>query len=176
MITRDDYRQLQAFARVDGAQVALLWTISFACFVWQFQEPLFSFVSLLVGAGSLIFASLRTRRFRDGVRDGHITFAQAMLYGMMIYLYASLLFAFAQFVYFRFIDGGYMMSRYMAVMQTDEFVQIMKLNGLSESDMKIAMDNIASLSPIEIAMQFFTLDIIMGLCISLPIALIVKKK
>lgn len=176
MMTREDYRQLQAFARVDGVWVAVLWTVSFACFVWQFQMPLFSFVSLLIGAGSLIFASLRTRRFRDSVRSGHITFGQAFFYGMLIYLYASLLFAFAQFIYFRFMDGGYMMSRYTAIMQTDEFAQMMRFNGLKENDMQIAMDNLAALRPIEIAMQFFTLDIIMGLCISLPIALIIKKK
>ena len=175
MSTSAENHQLQAFARIDGARVACFWAVSFAFFVWQFSVPVLSLLSVAVGAFSIVYASVRLRRFRDDVSGGYITFGRAFVYSLMIYLYASLLFAFVQYVYFQFLDGGYLINRYMEVLGTPEFHRMMLLNGLTESDIQLAMDNIMSLRPVEVAMQFFTLDIIMGVCVSLPVALITKR-
>lgn len=176
MATRREYNQLQAYARIDGAQVALLWIISFACFILQFRYTLLGFVSLIFGVASLLLATMRVRRFRDAVRDGLLSFGQAFIYGLFIYLYASLLFALAQYLYFQFIDGGFMVSHYLSVVSTDEYRQAMAIYGLNESDIKVAMENISAMSPIEIAMQFFSVNVIMGAVISLPVALIMQRR
>ena len=42
--------------------------------------------------------------------------------------------------------------------------------------MKLAMDNLAALRPIDIARQFLTTNIILGLMISLPIAAMMKSR
>lgn len=175
MATRGEYNQLQAFARVDGALIALLWILSFACFVGQFKYYVLGTAAFVIGVISLLAASLRVIRFRDRVRDGAITFGQAFAFGVMLYLYASLLFAFAQFIYFQFIDGGFLMSRFTEVVATDEYKQMMQIYGLTEDDLHTAMDSIASMRPVETAMQFFTVNVFMGVCISLPIAVIAKR-
>ena len=36
MTTYEEMEQLQAFARIDGALIAGLWTLSFACFIGNF--------------------------------------------------------------------------------------------------------------------------------------------
>lgn len=176
MATRQEYNQLQAFARIDGAQVALLWVVSFACFILQFSYPLLGFVSLIFGVASLLLATMRVRRFRDAVRGGVLSFGQAFLYGLLIYLYASLLFALAQYLYFQFIDDGFMVSHYLSVVSTDEYRQAMAIYGLTEADLKVAMDNITAMRPIEIAMQFFSVNVIMGAVLSLPVALIMQRR
>ena len=92
MTTYEEMEQLQAFARIDGALIAGLWTLSFACFIGNFYAPLLGIFAFAIGAFSLVFAAMRLRKFRDEVRDGFISFRRALAYGIMQYLNASLLF------------------------------------------------------------------------------------
>ena len=105
MTRYEEFEQLHAFARVDGVLIAGLWILSFACFIGNFVNPLFAMGALGFGAFSLVFATLRVKRFRDEVRDGFISFRRALGYSMLQYLHAALLFAAAQFIYFQFIPS-----------------------------------------------------------------------
>lgn len=176
MATREEYEQLKAFARIDGAIVGGLWILSFAFFIGEFYNPFFGFVSLFVGTFSLVLAALRLRKFRDNVLEGIISFRRAFLYSMLTYFYAALLMAAAQFIYFQFIDQGFLMSQYEAITQTKEFTDMLKVYGVRPEEMKLAMDNIASLRPIDIALQFLSTNIILGFVISLPIATMLKSR
>ena len=175
MTAYEEMEQLQAFARIDGALLAVLWTVSFACFIGNFAVPLLGVLAFGVGAYSLIFAALRLRKFRDEVRDGFITFRGALAYSIMQYLNGSLLFAVVQFLYFQFIDHGFMMTKYSAVMQQPEFMEMMRTWGLTTEDVSLVMNNMAALRPIDVALQFFTTNVFMGLFISIPIAIIMKR-
>ncbi|MBR1401155.1 MAG: DUF4199 domain-containing protein [Prevotella sp.] len=176
MATPQEYEQVKAFARIDGALVALMWTGSFACFVGNFYNPMFGMLFFIIGAMSLVFAAMRLKRFRDHILDGIISFRRAFTYSILTYLYASLLFAMVQYLYFQFLDHGYLMGQYLNVASSPEFNEMMKVYGLNPGELKLAMENIASLRPIEIALQFFTTDIMMGFFISLPVAMIMTKK
>lgn len=174
MATRGEFEQVKAYARIDGALVGVLWILSFACFIGEFSCPMLGFASMLIGVSSLVVAAIRLYGFRNNVLDGIISFRRAYVYSMLTYFYAALLMAAAQFAYFHFMDDGYLISRYTEIMQTGEFKQMMAAGGLKTEDMKIAMDNLSRLRPIDIALQFLTLNIIMGAVISLPIAMIMK--
>lgn len=176
MATPQEYEQVKAFARIDGALVALMWSGSFACFVGNFYNPMFGKLFFIIGALSLVFAALRLKRFRDQVLDGIISFRRAFTYSLLTYLYASLLFAMVQYIYFQFLDHGSLMTQYMSVATSKEFTDMMKVYGMNPEDVKLAMGNIASLRPIEIALQFFSTDIMMGFFISLPVAAIMTRK
>ena len=78
MTRYEEMEQLHAFARVDGVLIAGLWILSFACFVGNFVNPLFAVGAFGFGAFSLVFATLRLKRFRDEVRDGYISFRGAL--------------------------------------------------------------------------------------------------
>lgn len=171
MATREEYEQLKAYARTDGALVGGLWILSFAFFIGEFYNPILGFISLIVGAYSLVFASMRLRRYRDTALEGVISFRRALFYSMMVYFYAALLMAAAQFVYFQFIDQGFMLSKYAEITSTPEFKTMLSAYG-----MKVAMDNLAALRPIDIALQFLTTNIILGFMVSLPIAAMMKSR
>lgn len=176
MATREEYEQLKEYARRDGAIVGLLWILSFALFIGEFYNPLLGFASFLVGAYSLVFASMRLRRYRDTALGGVISFRRALLFSMLIYFYAALLMAAAQFVYFQFIDHGLMLSQYAEITGTPEFKTMLSAYGMRPEDMKLAMDNLAALRPIDIALQFLSTNIILGLIVSLPIAAMMKSR
>ncbi len=176
MTIREEYEQLKSYARFDGAVVGGLWILSFAFFIGEFYNPLFSFASLIVGVSSLVVAALRLKRFRDNVLEGVISFSRALLYSMLVYFYAALLMAAAQFVYFQFIDNGFMLSQYAEVTSTPEFKTLLDAYGVKQSEVKMAMDNLAALRPIDIALQFFTTNIIIGFIVSLPISAMLKSR
>lgn len=175
MATREEYEQLKAFARIDGAMVGGLWILSFACFVGEFHNPVLGMVSLLTGVFSIIFAAIRLRLFRDNVLDGRISYRRAFGYSLLTYAYASLLMAAAQYIYFQFIDHGFLISRYMEMTSTEEFKTAMGLYGIKQADMAAALETLSKLRPIDIAMQFITTNIILGVIISLPVAAIMKS-
>lgn len=176
MATREEYEQLKAFARIDGAIVGGLWIFSFACFIGEFYNPLLGFLSLFIGVFSIVLAAMRLRRYRDNALDGVISFRRALLYSMLTYFYASLLMAAAQFVYFQFIDQGFLMSQYATMTQKPEFKTMLGAYGMKPNDMKLAMDNLAALRPIDIALQFLTMNIVLGFMVSLPMAAMIKSK
>ena len=175
MITRNDYEQLKGFAGIDGAMLGVLWIVSFACFIGEFYNAIFGFASLAIGVGSLVFVVMRLRRFRDVVRDGEMSFRRGYAYCIYVFFYAALLMAAAQFVYFRFIDHGFMLEQYSKVMSQPEFKTMLQVYGVRADEMQLAMDNLAALKPIEIALQFLTTNIILGVIISLPIAVMMKR-
>ena len=101
MATYQEYEQVKAFARIDGLLVAGVWTVSFLFAMHMGQNPMLFLASFIVGAASLVWAALRLKRFRDNILDGHISFRRAFFYSILTYLYASLLFAAVQYVYFQ---------------------------------------------------------------------------
>lgn len=176
MATHAEYEQLKAFARIDGAMIGGLWILSFAMFIGEFYYPLFGIASLVTGVLSLVFAFIRMQKFRNEVLDGVISFRRALGYAMLMFFYASVLMAAAQFVYFQFIDGGFLIGKYISIASGPEFKTIADIYGITPDEMKVAMDNITALRPIDIALQFLTTNIILGVFISLPMAAMMRAK
>ena len=175
MTAHQDLEQMQAYARIDGLWLAVIWTASFVCFVGTFTYPSLATSVLLIGAGSLVFAALRLRRYRDEIREGVLSFRRGFLYSMLNYLYASLLFAMVQYIYFQFLDKGFVIGNYINMVNTDAFKEMAKSYGLSQTDWKIVMDNLSGLRPIEWAMQFFSMNVFMGFFVSVPVAMVMKR-
>ena len=175
MTRYEGFEQMQAYARIDGVWLAALWTVSFVCFIGNFVNPLLGLLAFAIGAASLAFATLRLKRFRDDVRQGNLSFWGAFGYSALQYLHAALLFAAMQFIYFRFIDNGFMMTHYQRIVQQPEFISMMNTYGLTAQDISIVMENLNALRPVDIALQFFTTNVMMGLVLSLPAALVIGR-
>lgn len=176
MATREEYEQLKAYSRIDGALVGGLWILSFACLIGEFHAPALGLAAMVAGMSSIVFATMRLRRFRDHVLDGRISFRRAFGYSLLTYGYAALLMAAAQYVYFQFIDDGFLISRYNEMAVNPDFKTAMGIYGMKPEELKQAIDAIASLRPIDIALQFLTVNIMLGVIISLPVAAMTKSQ
>ena len=176
MTRYEELEQIQAFARIDGVLMAGLWAVSFACFIGNFTTPILGLLSIIIGVFSLVFAAMRVKRFRDNVCEGSISLGKALAYSLLQYLHAALLFAAVQFIYFQFIDNGYLMAHYSVVMSTPEFLEMMKIYGLKQEDVTLVMQNLAAMRPIDNALQFFTTNIMMGFAVSIPVAFLIRRK
>ena len=175
-MSRPEYVQLRAFARVDGTYLGILWTLSFACCIIGMTQPFVSFIGSLIAISSPFFAAKRLWKFRDEVREGEISFLRSMAYYMLMFFYASVLFALAQYIYFAFIDGGYILREYLSLMSTDEAKAMMKAYGLTAKQVKDSLNELGSTSPIMIALNIMTMNITIGIFLSMPVAALTRKR
>lgn len=169
-----EFIQLKAFARQDGTILGVIWIVSFACFIGEFSNPLLGMVALILAVISPFFVAMRLRKFRDHIRDGNISFRRALAYGILMFFYASLLFAIAQYVYFRYFDHGFLVGQYNSMFSTPEAKNMMKAMQAGEQ-IKNGINLLASLRPIEIVFEFLSMNISIGILLSVPIAALMRS-
>ena len=174
-MTTQEYIQLRAFARVDGTYVGILWIASFACYLGGLSSPMLGFVGGILAVASPFFAAKRLIKFRDDIRDGEISGRRSMLYYALMFFYASLLFALAQYLYFAFLDGGYLMREYTSMLSSPEMKQAMQVYGMTADQLMEGLTEFANTSPIMTALNIMTMNITIGLIFSLPVSLITRR-
>jgi hypothetical protein len=166
--------QTKAFARQDGAFLALLWIVAFFC-------------TLFIPGGSLgrlltistpFFVMWRMVKFRDYALEGVISYRKALYYCVFTFLYASFIFAVVQFVYFRFFDNG----QFMSFVNTTAMgvIQAYKEQGIDiEKSIYTNTAPLQQLSPLNLAFIFMIQNVILGVIMSIAIAFIgriIKRK
>lgn len=161
--------QLKAFARQDGFLLFLLWMASFAVIV---NNPASLWGSLLAMA-TPFYVGYLLARFRNYALYGFISFRRALAFSLYTFFYASLLFAVAQFVYFRYLDHGTFLAMLTASMKTLE--PFYRAQGISVSELQQSLAMIGQLTPIETAFVFMMQNILIGAVLSFPIAWIGKR-
>lgn len=161
--------QLKAFARQDGFLLFLLWIASFAVIV---NNPTSSWGSLLAMA-TPFYVGYLLARFRNFALDGVISFRRALAFSLYTFFYASLLFAVAQFVYFRYLDNGTFMTMLLTSVKALE--PVYRAQGISMSELQQSLSMIGQLTPVETAFIFMMQNILIGAILSFPIAWIGKR-
>lgn len=174
-MTPEEYIQLKAFARQDGAMLSLLWIGSFACYIKGLSSPTLAFAALLLMTLSPFFAASRLRHFRDYAREGFITFKRGYAYTVMSFFYAGLLMAAAIYVYFEFMDHGYLLSVYSTLMESADMKRMLEASGMKEQMMQ-GLQDLYEMRPIDYAVNMLTAIITAGFVLGLPIAALLQKR
>lgn len=174
-MTTQEYIQLRAFARVDGTYLGILWIVSFACYLAGIGNSMAAFIGGLMAITSPYFAVMRLKKFRDEVRDGVLSGKRSMFYYAMMFFYGSLLFALAQYIYFAFIDGGYMVRAYMSLLSSPEMKEALTAYGMTADQLMQALNEFSTVSPIMTSLNIMTMNITIGLLLSLPVAFVMRR-
>lgn len=165
-----------AYARVYGLYMGIFWAVKFVFFPLGFSYPVFSFIFLLLTIMVPFVGAWFVKKIRDGVLDGRLGFWQAFLLSTNIYMYASLIAAIVHFIYFRFIDNGFILNSYL-----ESVNQMQELLGSGEADANIEMlkanvELMGTLSPIQIVFSLLSNNVVFGLFISLLAAVFLKRR
>lgn len=174
-MTPEEYKQLKAFARQDGALLSLLWIVAMACYIQGLNSPFLGMVALLLIVASPFYAANRLRKFRDEAREGIISFMRAYGYTVLTYFYGGLLVAIAVFTYFQFMDNGYLIGKLMDILNTEEGRQMIKLYGLAD-EISQSMEELAKMRPIDYALNMLTVIISTGFILGLPTAALLQRQ
>jgi hypothetical protein len=173
-LTPQEYIQLKAFARVDGALTALLWVVAFAFYIAGLTQPEWLLASIILMVASPFYIARRLRLFRDEALGGVISFSRSWGYVVLVFFYGSLLLALAEYAYFAFLDRGFLMQTLQQLLGSAETQQVLAQYGMKET----VADNMAmlqSMRPIDLAVNMLTTNLMLGIIMGLPIAFLMKR-
>ena len=175
IMTPEEYKQLKAFARQDGALLSLLWIGALACYIQGLSSPILGMIAMLLIVASPFYAANRLRKFRDEAREGIISFMRAYGYTILTYFYGGLLLAVAIFAYFQFMDNGYLLGMLTDALNTEEGQQVVKAYGMAD-DISQSLAELAKMRPIDYAVNMLTVIITTGFILGLPTAALMKRE
>ena len=159
----NSFKQLKAYARIEGAILGVIWVASFVFLVYMPQ----SLWGNLIILSTPFYAGWRIKNFRDKIREGFISFKAAYLFSAYTFFYASLIFAACLFIYFQWLDSSAFMNLFDQTIQTA--IPTYKQLGM---DMKL----IREMSAIDITFTILIQNILIGTLLSAPLALFYKKE
>jgi len=174
-MTPAEYIQLKAFARVDGALLAVLWVASFACYIAGIANPVYAMMAIVLMVITPFFVGRRLGKFRDEGRDGIISFGRGWAYAIFVFFYAAILLAVAQYVYFAYMDQGYFLMSFSKSMSSPETEQLLQQAGLLQA-MKDSLEMMGQMRPIDYALNVLTVNIALGIVLGLPIAALMQRR
>ena len=173
-MTASEYIQLKAFARQDGALLALLWMATFFLYIIGVENQMLGLAALLLMVYTPIFVGERLGKFRDYGREGLISFRRAYAYTVFVFFYGGVLFAIAQYLYFAFIDNGYLMTQFSKMVNSNEAQKMLQQYGMTEM-MNESLNEMANIRPIDYALNMLTVNISLGFILGVPISLIMQR-
>lgn len=174
-MTAPEYIQLKAYARQDGFFLALLWTASFVCYIMGISNQMLGMLAIGLAIMTPFFVAGRLRKFRDEGREGLISFRRSYAYTIFVFFYAAVLLAVVQFLYFAYIDNGYLMSSFSRMMSSEEGKQIISQYGMSQM-VEEGLSEMANIRPIDYALNILTVNIIIGFIVGVPIGLVMQRE
>lgn len=173
-MTSNEYIQLKAFARQDGALLALLWVFTSSLYIIGMTNSLVGLAATFLILYTPFFVGGRLRKFRDYGREGLISFGRGYAYTVLVFFYAGVLFAIVTYLYLAYMDQGFLMSQMSRVMSTDEAQQALKQYGMTEM-MNQSLSEMAQIRPIDYALNMLTVNIVVGFILGVPISLVLQR-
>ena len=166
---------MKAFARIDGAMLAVVWIGSFACYVAGMATPFYGMVAMVLMLSTPFFVGIRLGKFRDVGLGGLISMRRGWAYSVYVFFYAAVLLALAQYVYFAYIDQGYLMMAFTQALSTPEAKQMIENAGMQQA-IKESLQSMGELRPIDYALNVLTVNILLGIVVGLPIGALMKRE
>lgn len=181
MTRSESFIQANAFAMVDGLKFGIYCCLGFLCTVKGLGGTTLATLGILVTLSAPFLGIFLARRFESSVRsDAPVGFGKAFLYSVLLYLYASIILSIVAFVYFNWLDHGAFVNSYISVISAPDMQSALRQAGLEQMFSDTAHQSgfsnfeelLRSIRPIDIAMSLFNFNIIMGIILSLPTALV----
>lgn len=175
IIMAENRISIQKYAMHFGTYMGVFWMVKFIFFPLGFSNSFLMFLFFGLTMTVPFLGYYFARSFRDRYCGGSIHFVQAWVFMIFMYLFASLLAAVAHFIYFRYIDNGYIIDTYVAMIENAKsvpgFTEMMEQYQLED-----AINTIRTLRPIEIVMQLLSNNMLFCSILALITAPFVAKK
>jgi prepilin signal peptidase PulO-like enzyme (type II secretory pathway) len=151
----------------------IIWATSLIEHLGLFGSAFIGVFQLVLMAFLLVYF---TKRYRDTLFDGRITFGQAFSFGVMLVVFSSVISSLYSYILNKYIDPEYM-HRVMTMIQ-DKTYQMLANSGLSQDQIDSQMTKFEEKgipSPIETLVSSLEGGLIGGAIMSLISSAIVKK-
>ncbi len=157
-----------------GTYMGVYWILKFILLPLGIYIPFFFFLFSILTFAVPFIGYYYTRMYRDKVCGGTIQFSHCVLFGTFMYMFASMLTALPHYVYFQFIDHGFVIQppiEYWEKLMADAPAMVQYKEMITT-----LTENMHSLTPIDLTMQKLSWNILGGSLFSIPTALLVMKR
>ncbi|MBO5612751.1 MAG: DUF4199 domain-containing protein [Prevotella sp.] len=168
------YKQLKAYARIEGIIVGVLMSICFMFFIGGFRNILLSSISLLFLFSIFLYITIRTIRFQNKIVEERLSFRRAFAFPFYSLLYGNIIFVVFLLVYFIWFDNGYFIDQYLIMINDTRNSTIFQDYGITNNDIKQISTQLSEVSPIDISFQFFITNVIISAFVSVIVAIITR--
>lgn len=164
---------LQGYAMQYGTYMGVYWIFKFIFFPLGLRMPLLELVFMVLTLAVPVLGYVYARRFRDRCCGGYLSFFRALAFCFLVYLFASILVAVAHYIYFQYIDNGFLFNAYETLLK-----QAGEMEGMENlvTQMDGVLETFRKLSAIELTMQLISQNIFYGSLLSFPTALLVMRR
>ena len=170
-------QQTRAYAGYYGLWVGLLWVLSFGLTMYGLRSPLAGNLGLLAGICSLPVGVRLLRGFRDHI--GPLPLRRAWHMAYMMFLAAALICTAAQYLYFAYLDDGYVARVYSELLQQPEVQELVSRMLRAEDSQAVvneALTVFSSTPPSLLAMQFLFWNVLLATICAVPTALMGRER
>lgn len=166
---------MQRYAMLFGTYMGVFWILKFILFPLGLSAPflLFLFVGLTICVPFMGYYYVRM--YRNHACEGYIGFLHAWVFTVFMYVFASLLVAVAHYVYFRFIDQGFIVDTLDSIWSEAEASNVPGMSAYI-GQMRETLDMIRSFNAVDITMQLMSQNVFYCSILAVPTALFVMRK
>ncbi|MGR4837482.1 MULTISPECIES: DUF4199 domain-containing protein [unclassified Bacteroides] len=166
---------IQRYAMLFGTYMGMYWILKFILFPIGLTVPLLALLFMGLTVCVPFMGYYYTRMYRNAACGGSIGFLHSWIFTVFMYMFAALLAAVAHYVYFRFIDHGYIISTCESMLDT---LAQTNAPGMEEyiAAYREALEAARMLTPIDITMQLVSWNVFIGSILAVPTSLFVMKR
>lgn len=157
-----------------GTYMGIYWIIAFIFFPLGFVNPFFSYLFFGLTLGVPFIGFFFAKTFRDKACGGRISFLQTWLFLVFMFMFAALLTAVAHYIYFRFIDNGFVITSLSTIINSFPAEGVAGLENYV-AQAKEGLEILSAFTPIETTMQMFSQNFLYCSILSLIIAPFVMR-
>ncbi len=147
---------LQECAMRYGTGMGLLWAFKFMLFPLGLRIPFLQLLFIVLTIGVPFLGYIFAKKFRER-------------------MFASLFVAVVHYIYFRYIDGGFVFEAYRSILNQFKETAGTELT-TSLNQFEEAIDLLSGLTPLEMTFQLISQNMFYGMLMAIPTALIVMRK
>ena len=158
-----------------GMVVGLMCSASFLCSMYGYDNVLLGQLGNVLGLLAFVSAGIFIRRY--GRRMGRLTFGRSCYMALLTYVFAIMVTAVVQYVYFRFLDAGHLAEQVKQIVQMPEYHQwLQQLAGAEDVDKLISQAMQFMYNPVRMTMQLIWMNLLLAMLLLVPTALMGMRK
>ena len=184
-VMNESFRQTNGFAMQYGAILGLWYVLCGIVYVISLTNQLFSSLYFIMFLLTPFLVGLFAVRFRLRVSVGEdFLFGRGFSFTLLMLLYACVWLALAVYVYFAYIDGGYIFDSFLASLQKPEVIAELERSGMMAQmnemtdggGVEAFVDALRMIPPATFTAVVIYLNFIIAPILSTIVAFVVKKK
>lgn len=163
---------LQEAALKYGTFMGLFWTLKFALVPMGFHSPSLHLLYIVFTLFVPVLGYLYARNYRRQLPHHALRFSEGFLFAFIMYMAATMLTFLVHYVYFRYVDNGFLVEAYRAQMESARDMAQGEMIALFDESLKV-FEELADWTSVErsfwLAWQnlfyCFPLSLITALCV-----------